>query len=973
MATGVLVASSIRGRARLRVPSLRRQPGLTLFLQGRLGADGRVTYVSASAVTGSLLIRFDGARLDLAALCKDVAAAVAEYRRRPARAADQSTAPALPLAAGPAWHALPAARAIEALNKTPETGLSAAEAALRLVAAGPNRLPARRPKSAVAIVWDQIGSLPTVLLGGAAVVSIATGGLVDGAAILAVIALNAAIGYATEARVERILTSLDEIGVPMAFVRREKKELVVPRAELVPGDVMLLRPGHDVPADGRLTTANNLLVDESALTGESVPVTKSVKPVAALDALIGDRASMVYAGTVVAEGTGEAIVVATGRRTELGRIRTLVSEAQAPRTPLERQLDEMGRQLAWTSLGLCGGLFVLGVLRGLPAFGVFRTAASLAVAAVPEGLPTVATTTMALGMRRMLQRHTLVRRLAAVESLGSTTVICVDKTGTVTENRMTVGRWHVAGRDYVQSTVAPDGIDAGFSRALMVAALCNEATVVVDAGGALVVNGSATEVALVLAARSAGVETTELRAEHPILALSQRAEGRNWMGSMHAARRHRLVAVKGAPEEVLRACTQCLTADGEAPLDAAARRRILAANDAMADEGMRILGLASRKLGADADARWDALTWLGLVGLIDPIRQGVDDAIAICHRAGIRPVMITGDQGLTAVAVGRKLGLSQNGPLRVLEAGALAHMDANALRGVVRGVDVFARVAPAQKYEIVRALQAGGDVVAMTGDGVNDAPALKAADIGVAMGGRGTEMARDIADVVLMDDDFRSIVAAVEHGRTLRANLKKALRFLLSTNLAEVLVTAGAMLVGRAQPLTALHLLWINLVTDVVPALALGMEPAESNVMQQRPPSPGAPLLDRDAFLTTALDATVMATTTLGMFGLTLARGGDALRASTVAFTTLSGSQLLYALACRSESRSGLAGLGNNVPLAVATGGMLALQAATLVVPPLRTVLRLTPLAPADVALVAIGAVTPLLIRETLKTGGLRG
>ena len=400
----------------------------------------------------------------------------------------------------------------------------------------------------------------------------------------------------------------------------------------------------------------------------------------------------------------------------------------------------------------------------------------------------------------------------------------------------------------------------------------------------------------------------------------------------------------------------------------AARRRILGANDRMAGEGMRVLGLAFKILDDDTAASWDALTWVGLVGLIDPIRPGVREAIAICHQAGIRAVMITGDQGLTAVAVGRDARPAARGSgARARGRRARAPGRRHALRGVVREVDVFARVAPAQKYEIVRALQAGGDVVAMTGDGVNDGPALKAADIGVAMGQRGTEMARDLADVILMDDDFGSIVAAVEDGRTLRANLQKALRFLVATNLAEVIVTFGAMLVGGAQPLSALHLLWINLVSDIVPALALGMEPAEPGVMRQPPPVPGAPLLSRDALVTTGVDAAVMAATTLGAFGFSLRRSGDGLAASTVAFSTLSAGQLLYALACRSDERSGLRGLGDNRMLVAGVGGMLMLQAATVIVPPLRSVLRTTPLGLVDLAVIGAGATVPLVVREAIK------
>jgi Ca2+-transporting ATPase len=964
----VVLSAAVRGRARLRVQGLRRQPALALCLRDRLGGDDRIKEVWASPITGNVLVHFDAGRLGLAELRQHLAHEAARYRPREEKSAAHSRIPELPAGGdGTTWHTRSAGEVIEALNDNPSLGLAPNEAERRLQASGPNRLPTPKPKSAFEIIREQIGSLPVLLLGGAAVASIATGGLIDGAAILAVIAINAAIGYATESRVERILASLNEVGVPMAFVRRNGRELLLPRADVVPGDVMLLRPGHDVPADGRLIGVGGLQTDESTLTGEAVPVIKTLEPVGQLDAPIADRTNMVYAGTVVAEGRGEAIVTATGRRTELGRIRALISEASAPRTPLERQLDQTGRQLALASLGLCGGLFVVGVLRGLPALGVFRTAASLAVAAVPEGLPTVATTTLALGMRRMFERRTLIRKLAAVESLGSTTVICVDKTGTVTENRMTVGRWHVAGRDYAQDELTPATVDPPLGQALAIAALCNEATLVIDGRGVIEVTGSATETALLMAGHSAGFEVSTLRARHPLMTMSPRGDGRNWMGSLHGGHPRRLVVVKGAPEEVLRGSTRWRTVDGESELDPAARRQILSANDRMADEGMRVLGLGFKTLDDDAPPSWDDLTWIGLVGLIDPIRAGVRDAIAVCHQAGIRPVMITGDQGLTAVAVGRTLGLLRNGQVRVLEAGQLAHLNADALRGVVREVDVFARVAPAQKYEIVRALQAGGDVVAMTGDGVNDGPALKAADIGVAMGQRGTEMARDVADVILMDDEFGSMVAAVEQGRTLRANLQKALRFLLATNLAEVLVTFGAMLVGRAQPLSALHLLWINLVSDVVPALALGMEPAEPGVMRAAPPVPGAPLLSRDALITTGIDASVMAAATLGAFGVALSRGATPLHASTVAFSTISTAQLLYAVACRSETHSGLQGLGKNRALVAGVGGMLGLQAATLV-PPLRGILRTTPLGVADLVLIGASAAAPLLVREALKT-----
>src|SRR5262245_32103918 len=630
---GVLVVSNgVRGRVRLQVRDLRNNPGLALALRERLAADDRVARVSPSTLTGNVLVLFDGRRLGVKELRRRVAREIAAHRfQRGSRPAGRIP-DLLPASNGTPWHTLTPAEVARSLNDSLAVGLSTEEAERRLQTAGANRLPAPQPKSAFEIIWEQVGSLPVLLLGGAAVVSIATGGLLDGAAILAVIAANAAIGYVTESRVERILASLKEIGVPMAMVRRDGREQVLPRAELVPGDIMLLRPGHDVAADGRVIAADGLQTDESALTGESVPVTKRLEHVLQIEAPVAERVDMVYAGTVVAEGMGEAVVTATGRHTELGRIRALVSEARAPRTPLERQLDETGRHLALASLGLCGALFAVGVARGLGALAVFRTAASLAVAAVPEGLPTVATTTLALGMRRMQERRTLVRRLAAVESLGSTTVICVDKTGTVTENRMTVGRWHVAGRDRLQADLVPSAVDPALERALTVAVLCNEAVLVADAAtGAVEMTGSATESALLLAARSCGVDVPALRERYPTVATSPRGDGRNWMGSMHAREGERLIAVKGAPEEVLRGCSRWLGAEGEAPLVAASRRRIMHANDRMAGEGMRVLGFAFKPVALDALATWDNLMWIGLVGLIDPIRPGVREAIAICH------------------------------------------------------------------------------------------------------------------------------------------------------------------------------------------------------------------------------------------------------------------------------------------------------------------------------------------------------
>jgi Ca2+-transporting ATPase len=718
---------------------------------------------------------------------------------------------------------------------------------------------------------------------------------------------------------------------------------------------------------------DRLALDESALTGESLPVSKAAARLCAPGTPLADRANMVYAGTSVADGSGLALVTGTGAATEMGRIRRLIAEAVAPATPLERELGRLGRRLVGVCLGLSGVALGLGLLRGVAAVEMLRTSISLAVAAVPEGLPAVATTTLALGLQRMLRRNALIRRLSVVESLGATTVICVDKTGTLTENRMRVHAWHLGGTDLVVNGRAAELSDPRLRWAHMIGVLCNEAHLTRQGNGRWEVNGSGTEGALLDAARRAGLDYRRLREEHRLLSLRPRLADENWMATIHeAGPGRRLMMVKGAPEEVVRLCARRLDGAVAPGLDDETRRGILEANAALANQGMRVLGLAFKEIPATAASpRYDDLAWVGLVGLRDPIRDGVREAIAACQRAGIRTVMITGDQSLTALAVARELALVQNGQMRVLEASELGDASAATLRGLARDVAVFARVSPAHKYQIVRALQAEGEVVAMTGDGLNDAPALKAADIGVAMGARGTQIARDLADVVLLDDDFGSIVGAVEQGRTIYANVGKALRFLLATNFSEILVTVGALALGIARPLTAIQLLWINLLSDVLPALALSVEPAEPDVMARPPRDPAAPILSRDALLRIAGDGALLSAATLGTYGAALARHGAGPQAASVAFATLASGQLLYALTCRSEHGPGVTGLHRSPALLAAVGGTVALQVAAATVPPLRGLLGTAPLGAGDWGLVAAGSALPLLVTEVTKALGI--
>ncbi len=977
----IFLSVAVRGRIRARVEGLRHRPDVARRIVDRLAIRVGIREVHANPLTGSVLVLFDAEALSP----RQVAAELRRYRdggpprrrsRPPTRGGDHEILER----DGDRWHATTAADVVARLATLPSVGLTGEEAEARLARFGSNRVPAPTPRSGLAILAGQVTSLPVALLAGAAGLSLVSGAPFEAIVILGVVAANALVGYATESRVEGILSSLQRLTHPVALVRRDGRERTVSTASLVPGDVLILRAGHDVGADGRLVdVTGGLSVNESALTGEGLPVAKRADHVHAEGTPLADRANMVYAGTVVSEGAGLAVVTGTGSRTEFGRVRALVAGVEPPPAPIERQLDRMGRTLVGITVSLCAAVLGLGLLRGISALEMVRTAIALGVAAVPEGLPAVATTTFALGMQRMLRRNVLVRRLEVVESLGATTVICVDKTGTITENRMTVQEWRLPGGTRIVGPVVsggnaagdplPGGHRAGLASALVVAVLCNEAELVAEAEGGTIL-GSGTEVALLESARALGVDGRALRARHPRIGVRPRAVGQNWMATVHSTDNgHRLIAVKGAPEEVLRLASHVAGRNGDSRvLTASDRRAILGTNARMASDALRVLGLAYRDddgMAAEPPAI-DQLVWAGLVGMVDPIRPGVREALNACRAAGIRVVMLTGDQSPTAIAVGRALGLDRNGELRVAEAAQIAQLPPEALRGLAREVDIFARVSPADKYRIVQTLQADDEVVAMTGDGINDGPALRAADVGVAIGVGGTELARDLADVVLLDDNIGSIVGAVEQGRTIRANVRKAVRFLLATNLGEVLLTVVGMALGIARPLTAVQLLWMNLLSDVFPALALAMEPAEPDVMRRAPGPRDEPLLSTADMRRIAVDAAVMTASALGAHAIAGGRPGAA--GSTVPFVTLTTAQLLYALACRSETRPALSGLSQNPPLIGALAGTLALQVGAVTVPALRRLLGTSPLGAGAWGVVAAGAVAPLLAREMLKS-----
>jgi P-type Ca2+ transporter type 2C len=940
----VVVSAAVPGRVRVRLPALRDAPALAYAVETRLTGHPAVHRVTTNPTTGSVLVQFDARRLDVRHLLATVGRETAAARAGRNGHRDP---------AAPAWHTLGTKEVVDRLATSVLTGLTPHEAERRRLEHGGNVLPMHRPKSGAAIVRDHLSSLPVVLLGGAAALSLVGGAVLDAAVILAVVAANAAVGYVTESRVERILTALQNATIPQAVVRRDGVESVVPAAALAPGDLIVLRAGYDVPADARLLAADGLTVDESALTGESLAVTKSAHEACPADAALGDRRNMVYAGTAVAEGAALACVTGLGGDSELGRIRALVSETSTPPTPLERQLDRLGRGLVGVSLGGCAAALALGLLRGVPLVEMLRSAVSLAVAAVPEGLPAVATTTLALGMQRLMHRGVLVRRLAAVESLGATTVICADKTGTLTENRMVAEVWYVGEREYRRRDLAEavHGDDA-LRMALTIAALCNDAELVDDD-----VRGSATEGALLLAAQEAGLDYRALRAAHPVVDSRPRRDGDTWMATVHVRGDRRLTALKGAPEDVLARASRIVTANGVIPLEPRERQRIRAREAAIAARGLRVLGLAYADRAANG--AYDDLVWVGLVALTDPVREGVREAIAACRRAGIRTIMLTGDHPQTAAAISRELGLGG----RVVEASELASVDTGRLAMLAAEADVFARVSPANKYQIVRALQAAGHVVAMTGDGINDAAALRAADIGVAMGARGTDLARDVADVVLLQDDFAALLGAVAQGRAIHTNVSRSLRFLLSTNASEIMATLGALAIGMPRPLSAIQLLWINLLSDVAPALALAVEPADRAVMERPPRDPATPMVSSGDLREIAADGALLTAVALTAQAVGLARYGAGPQAATLGFSTLTSAQLLHTFRYRAVADgSGRTVVRSRVSTVVLAS--LGAQLAAMLLPPLRRLLGVTPLAPADWLVVAAGALAPAVLHE---------
>ena len=866
------------------------------------------------------------------------------------------------------WWQMETKEAARRLETDEKQGLTSQMAAERLVQKGRNELAETDGKKS--LFWRflaQFDDFMILLLLGAAVVSVVISRLsgendvLDAVMILGIVVLNAALGLFQESKAEKALEALKKMAAPHARVIRDGIVREIPAAEVVPGDLLLLETGDAVCADGRVVESRSLKTEESALTGEALPVEKTSVGGLPEETATGDRKNMVLAGGYVVYGKGKVLVTATGMDTEMGRIAAMLSHTSDSMTPLQKKLEQTGKQLGIGALAICALIFCMGILQEKPPFSMFMTAVSLAVAAIPEGLPAIVTIVLAMGTSRMSEKHTIVRRLSAVETLGGAQVICSDKTGTLTQNRMQVTTW----TDY--SHREPKNEDLRETVANLFA-LCNDCNV---SDGNL--QGEPTEKALGEYAQSMGIDFAALRRDMPRVGEIPFSSARKRMTTLHKTEDGWISVTKGAPDILLEKCAFCMEGSGQVPFDDRRKSMARMVNGEMAAQALRVVAVAFRQWSEKPPLTEEALernlVFAGMAGMVDPPRPEVKEAVHLCRQAGIRPVMITGDHVLTAEAIGRELGIYQKGDCAVTGA-ELDKMSDKELETAAETCTVFARVAPEHKVRIVQAFQKRGNVVAMTGDGVNDAPALKTADIGCAMGKSGTEVAKGASDLILTDDNFATIVEAVREGRGIYDNIRKAVHFLLSSNIGEILTIFVAMLLGWAAPLLPIQLLWVNLVTDSLPAIALGMEPAEENIME-RPPRKNTGSLFGDGLggriLLEGVMIGVLALLAFGIGHVYFDQENGYAVGRTMAFAVLSLSQLVHAFNMRGEGSLGKLPFCSNKWLLMAFVVGVALQCVVIMMPPLAGIFQAVPLNGEQWLLTAALALAPLPLVELEK------
>ncbi|WP_025951038.1 cation-translocating P-type ATPase [Geobacillus thermocatenulatus] len=884
------------------------------------------------------------------------------------------------------WHTLAASDVAHETKTNVKTGLTAAEAEKRLRQFGCNELAEGKKESAIVVFFRQFQDFMVLVLLAATVISALLGEYVDAAAIVVIVIMNAILGFIQERRAEKSLAALKRLSAPQAVVRRDGRWVKIPARELVVGDVVRLASGDRVGADVRLIEAAGLEIEESALTGESVPVAKSAAPLHTKQASLGDLHNMAFMGTLVTRGSGVGIVIATGMKTAMGQIATMLEEADAGATPLQRRLEQLGKILLVVALALTAAVVAVGVMQGHDLYEMFLAGVSLAVAAIPEGLPAIVTVVLALGVQRMIKRNAIVRKLPAVETLGCASVICSDKTGTMTENMMTVTQVWAGGRTFAVSgvgletrgefsergrTIDPNRVPE-LARLLTMGVLCNGSELK-EENGRRYIDGDPTEGALLVAAAKAGITKRSLLGEYAIEREFPFDSERKMMTVIIRGRDgRRFVVTKGAPDVLLERADRLEWNGREQMLTPAWKEAIEKAIRQMASSALRTIAVAYRPLAETERIKSEKeaetkLRFLGVAGMIDPPRPEVKQAVARCKEAGMKTVMITGDHVLTATAIAKQLGVLPPGG-KVMDGATLSRLSVDELEREVDDIYVFARVSPEHKLKIVNAFKRRGHIVAMTGDGVNDAPALKAADIGVAMGRSGTEVAKEAASLVLLDDNFATIEAAIEEGRNIYENIRKFIRYLLASNVGEILVMLFAMLLSLPLPLVPIQILWVNLVTDGLPAMALGLDRPEENVMKRPPRRPDEGVFARGLGWKIVSRGFLIGVVTLAAFLTAYERSGeDLVYAQTAAFATLVLAQLIHVFDCRCDRSVFDRSPFGNIYLVAAVIVSLLLLLVVIYYPPLAAVFHTKPLAAVDwLLIISLSALPTFLFAGSL-------
>ncbi|MEE9615039.1 MAG: calcium-transporting P-type ATPase, PMR1-type [Thermodesulfobacteriota bacterium] len=887
------------------------------------------------------------------------------------------------------WYRKSASQTLEELDTSAKDGLSSAEVKARLDKYGPNALAAAEKESRFVKFLQQFTQFIILVLIGAAVIAGLLGEWVDSIAIMAIVVMNGIIGFTQEEKAERVLEALKRMAAPRATVIRDGEHHSIDAADLVPGDIAILDAGDNIPADCRVIDSKLMRVEEAALTGESHPVDKDTQAIEGTLPL-GDRINTVYSGTTVVYGRGTAVVTATGMTTEMGKIAKMLQEVKTEPTPLQKKLDEFGKYLVYAAGAVCGLIFLLGLLRGDDLLELFLTAVSLAVAAIPEGLPAVVTIVLALGVQRMVKRHALIRKLPSVETLGAATIIASDKTGTLTQNQMTVKKMYLSsgkvvdvsgsgyeptGGFFVESSELDPAGDAPLGLALKAGLLCNSANLKKADDGWQVI-GDPTEGALITLAMKGGLDRKTLEEELKLTGEIPFDAERKMMTTVYEKDGRSTVFVKGAPEKILPLCTEIFDSGSTRPMEEADRGKISGTNEEFARTALRVLALAYRE-SPQTDGALDVhkpqtvennLVFVGLVGMIDPPREEVFVSVEKAKAAGITPIMITGDHKLTAIAIAREIDAFGDDDM-ALTGTELDAMSEEEFERLLPRIKVYARVNPEHKLQVVRAWRNRGETIAMTGDGVNDAPALKEADIGVAMGITGTDVTKEAADMVLTDDNFSSIVSAVEEGRGIFDNIRKVIHFLLSCNIGEIITLLVASLTGMPLPLLPVQILWMNLVTDGLPALGLAMEPVDPGVMDKKPRKKDEGIITPSLLRVMTIQGTFMAVCTLVVYALELYWfDGGLERARTLAFMVLVYCQMFHVFNCRSERESVFAmGFFSNRLLNLSVAVIMFSQILLVYVPVLQPIFKVVALRPSDWLIIFVAAVQPLIWMEAIK------